>query len=305
MKAVYGTKGGSPDYLKVMDVETPVPREGELLIKVAYASVTRGDVILRTMPRPVLVILGTLFGFKPMDIPGIEFAGTIQATSAAAGEWMVGDRVVGTATGLRNGANAEYVCVPVSGSSGVLARIPDGVHERDAAVSAVGGMTSMQILNRVQPVRGKTVLVYGCSGSVGTFVAQIARSMGAAVIGVCSAGSMDRVADLGMIRVLDYNDDAWKDENVDIIVDAVGKLKRSRIAAARRPGAGWGSVKRPTKEVPGELADVLRLLESGEIKPVIDREITLDEVAEAHAYVATGRKKGNIAVRVESVNEDR
>ena len=298
MRAVYSGRGGSPEHLKVLDLARPTPGSGEVLVKVSWASVSRGDVMLRTIPRPVLLVLGALFGFRPMDIPGVEFAGTVEETGPDAGEWKAGDRVVGTTTGLRYGANAEYVCVPARPSRGVLVRLPDGVHERDAAASAVGGMTSLQILNRLEPVAGRTVLVYGCSGSVGSFVAQIARSAGAEVIGVCGTQSTIRVADLGITRVLDYNDDAWKHERADIVIDAVGKLKRAEITSLLRPGGSWGSVKRPTREVAEELSKVMRLLGSAAIKPLLDREITLDEVPAAHAYVATGRKKGNIVVRV-------
>jgi len=304
MKAISSRRGRSPDNLKVLDLAKPVPRRNEVLVAVSFASVTRGDVLLRTIPRPILLVLGGLFGFKPMDIPGVEFAGTVMEKGADVGAWQVGDRVAGTTTGLRYGANAEYVCVPSQSSGGVLVGIPDGVTDRDAAATVVGGMTGMQILNRVQPVKGRTVLVYGCSGSVGSLVAQIARSMGAVVTGVCGTESRGRVADLGMSRVLDYNEDSWRSEKADVVIDAVGKLTRRQVRALLEPGGRFGSVRRPTREVREELAGVLRLLESGEITPLIDREISLDEVAAAHAYVATGRKKGNIVVKVASASHE-
>jgi NADPH:quinone reductase-like Zn-dependent oxidoreductase len=298
MKAVFSKKGGAPANLQVVTRDKPVPKKNEVLVKVSYGSVTRGDVILRTIPRPLLVVLGALFGFKPMDIPGVEFTGTIAGVGEEAQGWNLGDRVVGTTTGLGLGANAEYVCVPTGKYPGVLTKLPQGVEESAATASVVSGMTSLQILSKLQPVEGKTLLVYGCSGSVGSMVAQIAQSMGAKVIGVCSSTSAEKVAGLGMIKVLDYEGLAWKSEKVDLVIDAVGKLKKKEINSLLVSGGKWGTVKRPTEEVLDELKEVVRLLEAGLIKPLIDRTISLEEVADAHAYVATGRKKGNILVKL-------
>jgi NADPH:quinone reductase-like Zn-dependent oxidoreductase len=298
MKAVYSKKGGAPENLKVVERVKPVPKKNEVLIKVAYGSVTRGDVVLRTIPRPILVIMGAIFGFKPMDTPGVEVSGTIEAVGSEVTNWKVGDQVVGTTTGLGLGANAEYVCVPAGKYPGVLVKLPQGLDAGKATASVVGGMTAMQILGRLGEVSGKRVLVYGCSGSVGTFVAQIAKAKGASVVGVCSKSSMETIQPLGLEKLLDYNLDEWKKEKADIVIDAVGKLGTKQIKSLLVPGGSWGSVKRPTEEVAAELEEVLQFLAQGKIQPVIDREISLEEVADAHAYVATGRKKGNILVRV-------
>jgi alcohol dehydrogenase len=250
------------------------------------------------MPRPVLLVLGALFGFKPMDIPGVEFAGRIEAIGEGTDGWSVGDRVAGTTTGLRFGANAEYVVVPVISKSGVLVHIPETVQSRDAAAAIVGGMTALQILHRLQPVEGRTLMVYGASGSVGSYVAQIARTIGAQVIAVCGPTSIPLVSSLGLERVLDYSRASWKREKVDILIDAVGKLSKKQITALLKPGGTWGTVKRPTKELRKELSMVMDMLAASQISPLIEKEISLDEVAENHAYVDSGRKKGNILVKV-------
>ncbi len=295
MKAIDGTRNGA---LRLRDFHRSEPSEGELLVKMAYATVTRGDVIMHNMPRALTAVLGALFGFKAMDIPGVEFSGTIEAVGDGVGDFSPGDRVAGTATGLRYGANAEYLCVPARSRSGVLAKVDKALALEKAAPLAVGGMTAMQILGRLSGIKGKSLMVYGCSGSVGSYVAQLAQHRGARVTGVCSSSSIAAVRGLGMDRLLDYREDEWKKQRVDILIDAVGKLSRKQAKQLINPGGQIGSVRRPTKEINTELEELLEMAKEGNVTAIIDREITLEGVAQAHAYVASGRKKGNILVRV-------
>lgn len=300
MKAVVCKKSGGPDVLEFTEVQKPYPQSGEILIKVSASSVTRGDVRLRSMSRLILVPIGLIFGFKPMKISGVEFAGTVEETGSEVTRFRKGDRVFGTATGLNFGGNAEYLCVPEKHKMGVIAHIPDNVTFEDAAVTPVGAMTAYYILDKVKISRGMNVLIYGASGSVGSFAVQLARIYGANVTGVCSNANIQMVKDLGATVVLDYNADDFCSKpgpEYDVIFDAVGKISRSRCVRMLKSTGRFLSVKYPTKEKSETLKYLAELLAEGKLKPFIDREFSLEQIREAHTFVEKGHKRGNVLVR--------
>jgi alcohol dehydrogenase len=300
MKAVLQPRSGPPDVLRVADVERPVPGDRDVLIRVHVATVTMGDVMLRKLPRMLLHVVGLFAGFKPKVIAGVEFAGEVVEIGRSVSRFAVGDRVFGTTTGLATGANAEYLCVPEQWKSGVIAKIPDALPHAEAAALPVGGMTALQLLRKADVRTGQRVLVYGASGSVGSYAVQIARHWGAAVTGVCSAANLDLVRSLGAEAVIDYTreDFAKRGVRYDVVFDAVGKISRSRAKDALARGGTYVSVTSLTNESEDDLALLAGLAAGGKIRAVIDRHFTLDQIVEAHRYVESGRKKGNVLIEV-------
>lgn len=300
MKAVRQTRSGPPDVLTFTDVERPVPGDREIRIRVHAATVAMGDVMLRQLPRLLLHVVGLFAGFKPKVIAGVEFAGEVVEAGRSLTRFTVGDRVFGTTTGLATGANAEYLCVPERWKQGVIMKIPDGIAYAEAAAMPVGGMTALQLLRRAGVRTGQKVLVYGASGSVGSYAVQIARHWGASVTGVCSAANVDLVRSLGADVVIDYTreDFAKRGVKYDVVFDAVGKISRSRAKDAIARGGKYASVKSLTSETEDDLAFVAGLAADGRIRAVIDRHFTLEQIVEAHRYVESGRKKGNVVIDV-------
>lgn len=300
MKAVRQTRSGPPDVLTFTDVERPVPGDREIRIRVHAATVAMGDVMLRQLPRLLLHVVGLFAGFKPKVIAGVEFAGEVVEAGRSLTRFTVGDRVFGTTTGLATGANAEYLCVPERWKQGVIMKIPDGIAYAEAAAMPVGGMTALQLLRRAGVRTGQKVLVYGASGSVGSYAVQIARPWGASVTGVCSAANVDLVRSLGADVVIDYTreDFAKRGVKYDVVFDAVGKISRSRAKDAIARGGKYASVKSLTSETEDDLAFVAGLAADGRIRAVIDRHFTLEQIVEAHRYVESGRKKGNVVIDV-------
>ena len=300
MKAVICPKSGPPEILQVAEIQRPVPKDGEILVKVRDATVTRGDVHLRRMPRPVLALVGALFGFKAMKIPGVEYAGEVEEIGGGVTSFKKADAVSGTTTGLGCGANAEYVCVPEKPKHGVIIRKPKGITFEQAAASIVGAMTALQFLNRAEIGSGDRILIYGASGSVGSYAVQLAKHLGAEVTGVCSTSNLDLVRSIGADRILDYTKvDFTRDgQRYDIIFDAVGKLSKSRCRGSLTAGGRYVTVRTPTREKAAELEHVQKLVAAGEVKVLIDRVYPLEQIVDAHRYVESGRKKGNVVIHV-------
>jgi len=297
MKAILVKKSGGPEVLALVEIEKPKPGRGELLVKVKAATVTAGDAKLRAMSRAILVPLGLLFGFKPMKIPGVEFAGIVEEPGMGVTEYAKGDRVVGTTTGLERGANAEFVVIPVRSRMGVLASLPESLSFEEGAALPVGSMTAWQLLKKAGTLQGKRVLVYGASGSVGSCAVQLAAQHGATVSAFCSAANGELVRSLGAARVLDYQSQALSEAGVqDIVFDAVGKISRSACASILAKGGTYVSVRSPTSERAEELRYLVALAAEGRIHPSIERRIHLEDVPEAHRLVDSGRKRGNIVV---------
>lgn len=299
MKAIVCTKAGPPDVLQLREVEKPMPRENEVLVRVHAATATIGDVILRKL-HPMFFLPLQLFGMKRKRIPGHEFAGQIEAICKEVKRFKEGDRVFGTTTGLSVGANAEYVCLPETWKAGVLATMPTNMTYEEAAAVPVGGMTALYILRKGNIQRGQKVLIYGASGSVGTFAMQIAKNYGAEVTGVCSTANVELVRSLGADQVIDYSkEDFTKSGRLyDVIFDAVGKTSLSRSKGALKEKGIYLTVRSSTSEKAENLLFLKELIEAGKVRSVIDRCYPLEQTAEAHRYVEAGHKKGNVVINV-------
>jgi NADPH:quinone reductase-like Zn-dependent oxidoreductase len=302
MKAIVCTKYGPPDVLQLQEVENPAPKEDEVLIRVHAATVTRGDVMLRKL-HPLLFLPLQLFGMRRKKIPGHEFAGVIESAGKAGKRFREGDQVFGTTTGLSVGANAEYVCLPEEWRSGVLAIKPANMTYEEAAAVPVGGMTAVYILRNGNIQSGQKVLIYGASGSVGTYAVQLARYFGAEVTGVCSTSNLELVKSLGADQVIDYTreDFTQSGEIYDVIFDAAGKTSFSRCKIALKKEGSYLSVKSSTKEQTENLLYLKELIEAGKIKSVIDRCYPLAQTADAHRYVETGHKNGNVVITLDHI----
>jgi NADPH:quinone reductase-like Zn-dependent oxidoreductase len=219
--------------------------------------------------------------------------------------FKVGDQVFGTTTGLSVGANAEYVCLPEEWKSGVLAIKPDNISYGEAAALPVGGMTALYILQKGNIQNGQKVLIYGASGSVGTYAVQLARHhFGAEATGVCSTANVALVKSLGADQVIDYTkEDVIQNGQIyDVVFDAVGKMSSSQSKKLLKENGTFLTVQTTTKEEIENLNTLKKLVETGKIKAVIDRRFPLEQVAEAHIYVESGRKKGNVVITV--VNQE-
>jgi NADPH:quinone reductase-like Zn-dependent oxidoreductase len=239
-----------------------------------------------------------LFGIKRKKIPGHEFAGQIEEIGKKVTEFSIGDKVFGTTTGLDVGANAEFVCVPETWDKGVITHMPPGVTYDDAAALPVGGMTALSILNKGNIRGGQKVLIYGASGSVGTYAVQLAKHFGAHVTGVCSSRNLALVKNLGADHVIDYTEEDYTDSNrnYDVVFDTVGKTSIQVAKKVLTVNGIFLTVQKPTQEDLKNLIIIKRLLEKGKIKPVIDMVYRLGDTANAHRYVETGRKRGNIVI---------
>ena len=298
MKAIICTKSGSPEVLQLKEVNKPEPTDHEILIRVHAGTVTRGDVILRKL-HPLLYLPMRLFGIKKKTTPGHEFAGEIVETGKDVKQFKVGDQVFGTTTGLSVGANAEYICLHEEPKTGVLAIKPANVTYEEAAALPVGGMTALYILQKGHVRNAQKVLVYGASGSVGTYAVQLAKHhFGAEVTGICSTRNVEFVKSLGADQVIDYTKEVFtkSDLTYDVIFDAVGKTSASQCKNKLNENGIFLTVQSSTKENLDDFLLLKELLKAGKIKPVIDKRYPLEQVAEAHRYVENGHKRGNVVI---------
>ena len=320
MKAIVCTKYGPPDVLRLKEVGKPVPKDNEVLIKVHASTVTAGDVWIRSSTyAPWFWIFGRImYGLtKPRrTIPGNELSGEIEAVGRDITRFKVGDQVYGiiwkTSFG---GANAEYKCLPEDG----VAIKPANMTYEEAAAVPIGGLTALVLLRKGKIQSGQKVLIYGASGSVGTFAVQLAKHFGAEVTGVCSTSNIEMVRSLGADKVIDYlkEDFTQSGQIYDVIFDAVRKTSFSRCKSSlKRKGifitvdwplltALWASISGSRKVVFGianrieDLTFLRELIEAGKLKSVIDRSYPLEQTAEAHMYVNKGHKKGNVLITIE------
>jgi NADPH:quinone reductase-like Zn-dependent oxidoreductase len=297
MRAVVFSKGGPPEVLQLKEVETPVPRNEEVLIRIVAGTVTSGETILRSLTGFLRWVFGLAFGLGKNNILGHELAGVIEAVGKKATRFRIGDAVFAS-TGNKGGAYAEYICLP---EDGMLAIKPANMTFEEAAAVPVGANTALHILGKVEIQRGKNVLIYGASGSVGTYAVQLARYFGAEVTGVCSTTNLELVRSLGAVNVIDYTQEDFtkNGETYDVIFDAVGKISSSMCKGSLNKNGVFLSVKSSTSEKAGSLNFLKELIEAGKIKAVIDRCYPLEQIVEAHRYVEMGHKKGNVVINVE------
>jgi NADPH:quinone reductase-like Zn-dependent oxidoreductase len=296
MKAVLCVRAGPPDVLRLRSVEKPVPGEGEVLIAVYATTVTAGDVVLRRLRGPLRWIFRLAFGFGRSAVLGHELAGVVEAVGDGVTRLWQGDSVFAS-TGNQGGAYAEYISLP---ENGMLAAKPTNVSFEQAAAVPIGANTALHLLRLAGIQPGQSVLIYGASGSVGTYAVQLARHFGAEVVGVCSAANLDMVQTLGAARAIDYTreDFSRSRESYDVVFDAVGKLQAVRARRALKPKGVFLSVKSPTSEQPENLLFLKRLVEAGQMRVVIDRRYPMEQIPEAHRYVELGHKRGNVVITI-------
>lgn len=296
MKAVVYQKYGSPEVLEVRDIPKPSPKENEVLIRVHATTVTAGDWRLRKADPFLARIFNGLFKPTRVKVLGFELSGIIEEVGKKVTDFKPGDTVFAQC-GLRFGGYAEYACLPVND---LIAIKPSNITFEEAATVPVGGLTALRFIHQAGLKEGDKVLIYGASGSVGTYAVQIARALRAEVTAVCSSDNIPMVTSIGAHHTIDYKttDFTTINRQFDFILDAVGKTSKSACKSLLKPGGKYLTVNGNPKRSPDDLQQLKSLIEAGSIKPVIDRTYTLEEIREAHAYVESFRKKGNVVVRV-------
>jgi NADPH:quinone reductase-like Zn-dependent oxidoreductase len=323
MKAIVYERYGPPEVLQLQEVEKPTPKDNEILIKIHATTVTSGDWRVRSLDVPAGfgLIVRLVFGvFKPKQpILGTELAGVVESIGKNVRKFQVGDQVFAFSDAAM-GCYAEYKCMP---EDGAIALKPANLTYEEVAALSFGGTTALDFFRRGKLQRGEKVLINGASGGVGTAAVQLAKHFGADVTGVCSAANMELVRSLGASRVIDYTQEDFTQngEIYDVIIDTTGTapFSRSKVSLQQKGRllmvlAGlpdmlqmlWISMTSSKKVVAGPVASgaadlrfLAKLAEVGEFKPFIDRRYPFERMVEAHCYVDTGRKKGNVVVTLE------
>jgi len=324
MKAIVWTEYGPPDGLKLKEVEKPNPKDNEVLIRVHATTVTTGDCEMRSLRLPVLFRLMVRIYNGPrrpkrVTILGQELAGEIESVGRDVRTFRKGGSVF-AATGFNFGAYAEYICMP---EEGAVATKPTNMTYEEASAVPVGGLNALHFLRKGNVQGGQKVLIIGAGGSIGTFAVQIAKSLGAEVTGVDSTKKLDMLRSIGADHVIDYTQEDFtkSGETYDAIFDVIGKssfsgcmksLKENGILLLGNPSLLKRVRGRLTSMTDGKkvidstasyttenLTALKELIEAGRIRSVIDRRYPLERIVEAHRYVDTGQKTGNVVMTVE------
>lgn len=304
MKVAEFRRYGPPEVLQIVERDKPVPRPNEVLIKIHATTAHVGDTILRRGRHPdstfFTVMLRLIWGvFRPRRrVLGMELGGVIEETGESVTRFKAGDRVFASTFGAKFGAYAEYKCLP---ETGIIAPLPSNMSFEEAAALPGGGQTALGHMRLAGVGEGHEVLIHGASGSVGSFAVQIAKHLGARVTGVCSGRNREFVTGLGADRVIDYTTEDFSEgpDRYDVVFDAVAKAPASTCRKVLKPGGRYRSAFGDTGgEKAEDLVALKDLVEAGALKAPIDRTYPLEEIVEAHRYVDTGRKRGNVAVTV-------
>ncbi len=324
MRASVLTKFGPPEVFQLKDLEKPIPKDNEVLIRIWATTVTAADCQLRSLNVPFwarLPIRIWLGSRMPNLILGQELAGEVEAVGKATNRFQPGDQIFGTA-GFRLGTYAEYICLPENPQAGMLGPKPANMTYEEAAALSIGALEAAHFLKKGTIQGGQRVLIVGAGGSIGTYAVQLARHFGAEVTGVDSTGKLDMLRSLGADHVIDYTreDFTKSGETYDVIFDVIGKssfsgsvrsLKQNGRYILGNPGLShmvrgrWPPLKsgqtvifRTESQGTEDLVFLRELIEAGQIRTVIDRRYPLEQIADAHRYVETGQKKGNVIITV-------
>lgn len=327
MKAIVWTAYGPPDVLQLRDVARPEPEADEALVRIHASTVTAGDCEMRSMQFPLILALPIRLWIGPFrpkhgTIPGTELAGVVEAVGSDVQRLNVGDQVFG-AMGMHLGANAEYICVPaeLDDMQAGVATKPHNMSFNEAATVPFGGRDALHFIRLAQLKPGQKILINGAGGTIGVFAVQLARLEGAHVTAVDRGDKLDMLRALGADRVIDYTSEDFTagGETYDVIFDVVGTVRFARANRVLKPDgvyllanpvsqmlAGmWtrltGKRRVVMQTASGSVADLeyLRgLIEAGKLRTVIDREYPLEAIVEAHRYVETGAKQGNVVITI-------
>ena len=323
MKAVVCNQYGSAEVLKIEETQKPIPKNNEVLVKVHAASVTAADIMMRKgAPRYGRLFIGL---FQPkIKTPGTGFAGVVEEAGCDVTDFTLGDRVFGEVL-FSSGTNAEYVCV---NEKNLIFPIPKGMSYLEAAPVCDGALTSLNILQNLANLKaGQSILINGASGSLGTAAIQLAKNIDANVTGICSAGNVELVQSLGADNVIDYTkDDFTKNgHQYDVIYDTVGKLSYTQckgslskngifvspvlslsllmqvlltavFSCRKAKFSATGLV--PIPALRDMLGKLIRYIEKDELRSIMDKSFTLHEITQAHGYIETGRKIGNVTLKL-------
>jgi NADPH:quinone reductase-like Zn-dependent oxidoreductase len=324
MRAVVWTKYGPPDGLQLQEVETPAPGDNEVLIKIHATTVSAGDCEMRTLKLPFMLgpIVRLFYGIrrpKRVNILGQELAGEITEIGKNVTRFSIGDEVFGS-TDFFMGAYAQYKSMP---EDGAIAMKPANMTYDEAATIPLGGLNALHFLKLANLQRGQSLLINGAGGSIGTIAVQLAKFYGVEVTAVDSGDKLDVLQSIGADHTIDYTqEDFTKNrESYDVIFDVVGKASLAGVFWSLKDAGtfllgnvsfskivrGWWTFKRSKKKMirktadasSGDLDYLRSIIEQGVIKTIIDRAYPLEDIVEAHRYVETGQKKGNVSIIVE------
>lgn len=331
MKAIVFTEYGSPDVLKIKEVAKPTPKDNEILVKVHATPVNYGDLTARNfgnlsssefnMPAPLYLPARMSFGWnKPkVNILGSELVGEVEVVGKNVTKFKVGDQVFAY-LGMNMGANAEYICIP---ESGTVALKPANLSYEEAATLPYGAIMATSLLGKANIQRGQKILINGASGGIGSMAVQLAKYFGAEVTGVCGTPRLEFVKSLGADKVIDYTkeDFTQNGETYDLIFDILGRSSFSKLRRSLKPNGIyllasykmkallqmlWTSITGSKQKVicafanetPESLVFVKKLVEEGKVKTIIDKCFPMEQTAEAHRYVEQGHKQGNVVITI-------
>jgi NADPH:quinone reductase-like Zn-dependent oxidoreductase len=303
MKAIICTKYGPPEVLKIMDVEKPSPKNNEVLTRIYATTVSSGDCRMRSFKVPLSlwlparIALGLRKPRKP--IQGLWLAGEIEETGNEVNKFKIGQQIYARTLDLKLGANAEYICLP---EDCIIGLKPKNLTYEEAVSIPFGGITALYFLRKTNIKKGDKVLIYGASGSVGISAVQLGKYFGAEIYAVCSNENIELVKKYGADKAIDYKKESINDikDRFDVVFDAVGKINKSIGEKLLKEKGNYISVITSGHAQGGstELNYLTELVEKNYLKPVIDKCYPFEQIVEAHRYVDTGHKKGNVVITI-------